>query len=67
MVRPPTGSAPCPYCSSPFPCRKGRSEPTLVPSTEANARIPQKVITFYESKLTWHDNPEDAVQQQPES
>ena len=40
-------------------CRKGHAEPTLVSSSEANVKIPQLVISFYESKLTWHDNPED--------
>lgn len=35
--------------------RKGKEEPELVYSTEANTKIPQMVIKFYESKLTWHD------------
>ena len=30
-------------------------EKELVYSSEANIRIPQMVIKFYESKLTWHD------------
>ena len=49
-------------------CRVEQPDPTLVLSTEANVKIPQLVIKFYESKLTWHDNPgDDAPHQQPES
>lgn len=40
----------------------GHSEPTFVLSSEANVKIPQLVIAFYESKLTWHENPEDNLQ-----
>lgn len=35
---------------------KDISQPELVYSTEANTAIPQMVIKFYESKLTWHDD-----------
>lgn len=35
--------------------RKGVPDAELVYSSEANVRIPQMVIKFYESKLTWHD------------
>ncbi len=31
-------------------------EPELVYANIANIRIPQDVIKFYESKLTWHEN-----------
>ena len=48
--------------------RAGQADPTLVLSTEANVKIPQLVIKFYESKLTWHDNPSDMQSHtQPES
>ncbi len=43
------------FCFTCGHCRKGREEPELVYSTEANTKIPQMVIKFYESKLTWHD------------
>lgn len=39
---------------------KGHSDPELVYATEANIRIPQLVIKFYESKLTWHESNEDS-------
>ena len=35
-------------------------EPELVYASEANVKIPQMVISFYESKLTWHDSPEQS-------
>lgn len=34
-------------------------EPELVFSEEANTAIPQMVIKFYESKLTWNEVPEE--------
>ena len=37
------------------PSREGLEEPELVQAAEANVKIPQMVIGFYESKLTWHD------------
>ena len=39
--------------------RKGHPDPELVYATEANVRIPQLVIKFYESKLTWHESSDD--------
>lgn len=36
--------------------RKNVETPELVYATEANSLIPQMVIKFYESKLTWHEN-----------
>ena len=38
---------------------KGHPDPELVYATEANVRIPQLVIKFYESKLTWHESSDD--------
>ena len=45
--------------SLPLP-RKGVEEPELVYAHEANEKIAQMVIKFYESKLTWHEAPEDS-------
>ena len=42
-----------------FSNRKNVKEPELVYASEANVQIPQMVIKFYESKLTWHDVSED--------
>lgn len=39
--------------------RKEMEEPELVFSEEANRAIPQMVIKFYESKLTWNEVPEE--------
>ena len=39
--------------------RKEMEEPELVYSDEANTAIPQMVIKFYESKLTWNEVPEE--------
>ena len=39
--------------------RKEMEEPELVFSDEANKAIPQMVIKFYESKLTWNEVPEE--------
>ncbi len=36
--------------------RKGIDDPELVYASEANTSIPQMVIKFYESKLTWHEH-----------
>ena len=36
--------------------RKQAETPELVYATEANTAIPQMVIKFYESKLTWHEH-----------
>ena len=36
-------------------CRKGIEETELVYSSEAYSCIPQLVIKFYESKVTWRD------------
>ena len=36
--------------------REGIEEPELVYASEANTEIPQLVIKFYESKLTWHEH-----------
>ncbi len=38
-------------------CRKGIDDPELVYAYEANSLIPQMVIKFYESKLSWHEPP----------
>ena len=39
--------------------RKEMEEPELVFSEEANQAIPQMVIKFYESKLTWNEVPDE--------
>lgn len=44
---------------------KGVEEPELVYAREANDAIPRMVIAFYESKLIWHDTPEDTTQKEP--
>ncbi len=36
--------------------RKEVNDQELVYASEANVQIPQIVIKFYESKLTWHEN-----------
>ena len=44
----------------PIPCRKDLKEAELVYASEANLQIPQMVIKFYESKLTWHESTDDS-------
>lgn len=43
---------------------KGCSDTELVPAKEANAKIPQAVISFYEERLTWAPNQLDRAHSQ---
>ena len=49
-----------PINALPTPHRKDLKEAELVYASEANLQIPQMVIKFYESKLTWHESTDDS-------